>query len=185
MKRVFIALKVFPEGDLLRMISSLKALLGSENIKWVDPANIHLTLAFLGDTEEKRIKILTDILREKCTGFHEFEFVLAGTDIFKNFRDPRIIWIGIMYSEKLMMLNNIVTDSLRENGFIVEEREFRPHLTLGRIKSIRDTENLKSALERYRDKQIQSVHVSEVILFESILSQTGPIYKSLGNFPLS
>ena len=55
MKRIFIAVKVNPEGELLRMFSSLKAILGAENIKWVDPANIHLTLAFLGDTDEKRI----------------------------------------------------------------------------------------------------------------------------------
>jgi len=185
MKRVFIAVKVYPEGDLLRMISSLKALLGAENIKWVDPANIHLTLAFLGDTEEKRIRIVADMLREKCSGFHEFEFVLAGTGVYNSFRDPRVIWIGIKYSEKLLMLNNIVTDGLKENGFIVDEQQFKPHITLGRIKSIRDTENLKTILERYRDCQIQTVQVSEVILFESILSQTGPIYKSLGNFPLS
>jgi 2'-5' RNA ligase len=184
MKRVFIALKVYPEGDLLRMISSLKALLCAENIKWVDPANIHLTLVFLGDTEEKRIKILADILREKCTGFHEFEFVLAGTDIFKNFRDPRVIWIGIKYSEKLLMLNNIVTDGLKENGFIVEERQFKPHLTLGRVKSVKDTENLKIVLERYRDAEFQRVHAKEVILFESILMPTGPLYKPLGKYPL-
>jgi 2'-5' RNA ligase len=166
------------------MMISLKALLGDENIKWVDPANIHLTLAFLGDTGEKRIKILADILREKCTGFHEFEFVLAGTDIFKNFRDPRLIWIGIRYSEKLFLLNNIVTDGLKENGFIVEERQFKPHLTLGRVKSVKDTENLKIVLERYRDTEFQRVHAKEVILFESILMSTGPLYKPLGKYPL-
>lgn len=185
MKRVFIAVKVEPGGELLRMISSLKALLEAENIKWVDTANIHLTLVFLGDTEEKRIKILVSMLRERCTGFNEFEFILAGTGVFKNFRDPRVIWVGIQSSEKLLMLNNTITDGLKENDFEIEDRQFSPHLTLGRIKSVKDTENLKTILERYKNTEFQKVEVKEVILFESILSQTGPIYKSLGNFPLS
>jgi RNA 2',3'-cyclic 3'-phosphodiesterase len=184
MKRVFIAVKVEPGGELLRMISSLKALLGAENIKWVDTANIHLTLVFLGDTEEKRIKILVSMLRERCTGFNEFEFILAGTGVFKNFRDPRVIWAGIQKSEKLLMLNNIITDGLKENDFEIEDRQFSPHLTLGRIKSVKDTENLKTVLERYMDTEFQKIEVKEVILFESILMQTGPLYKPLGKFNL-
>lgn len=185
MKRTFIAVKVNPEGDLLRMISSLKSLLSDENIKWVDPANIHLTLAFLGDTEEKRIKILSGMLSERCTGFGEFDFTLAGAGVFKNFWDPRVIWVGIRSSEKLFMLYNAIAEGLKREGFGIEERQFRPHLTLGRVKSYKDTENLKSVIEKYRDKQFQVVHVNEVILFESILMQTGPIYKSLGNLSLT
>jgi 2'-5' RNA ligase len=185
MKRVFIAVKVEPGGELLRMFTSLKALLGAENIKWVDPANIHLTLAFLGDTEEKRIKIIANILQERCTGFHGFDFELAGVGVFKNYRDPRVIWIGIRSSEKLSMLYNIITEDLKLAGFGIAERQFKPHITLGRVKSVRDTENLKTVLERFRDNQFQIVNVNEVILFESILLQTGPIYKSLGNFSLT
>lgn len=185
MKRIFIAIKVNPEGELLRMFSSLKAALGAENIKWVDPANIHLTLAFLGDTEEKRIRVLSSMLKDKCSGFGEFDFNLTGTGVFKNFRDPRVLWAGIQSAESLIKLNNIIAEGLKLDGFKVEERQFKPHLTLGRVKSVRDTGNLKTVLERIRDNQFQVVHVNEVILFESILIQTGPIYKALGNFDLS
>jgi len=182
MQRVFIAVNVHPESELLRMFSSLRAQLGAEKIKWVDPENIHLTLAFLGDTEEKKIKIIAGILKERCNGFQEFEFVLAGAGVFKNYSDPRVIWAGIELSEKLMMLNNIITEGLREYGFVVEDRPFNPHLTLGRIKSLRDTENLKSALEKYRDVVFQRVEVNEVTFYESILMKTGPIYRVLGTF---
>ena len=184
MKRVFIAIKTEAGGELLRMLSTLKAMLVSEKIKWVDPANIHLTLAFLGDTEEKRIKVLTAMLKEKCTGFNDFEFVLAGAGIFKNYRDPKVIWAGITLSDRLAELNNSIADGLKENGFNVEERPFRPHLTIGRIRSIADTENLKKVLERYRETEFQTVPVREVILFESILMPTGPLYKPLGKFSL-
>jgi RNA 2',3'-cyclic 3'-phosphodiesterase len=184
MKRLFIAVKVNPEDELLRIISSLKAALGAENIKWVDPVNIHLTLSFLGDTEEKHIRDINSMLTDKCSGFGEFDFNLTGTGVFKNFRDPRVLWAGIQSSGKLLMLNNIIAAGLKENGFEIEGRQFKPHLTLGRVKSVRDTENLKTVLERDKDNQFQIVHVSEVILFESILTQTGPIYKPLGKHPL-
>jgi len=184
MKRIFIAVKAEPEGDLLRMFSLLKAALGAETIKWVDPSNIHLTLAFLGDTDETRIVGLKNLLKDKCTGFGEFDFILAGAGIFKNYRDPRVIWVGNRSSERLTMLYNTIAEGLKHIGFELEERPFRPHLTLGRVRSIRDIENLKSVLERYRDNQIQTVHVSEVILFESILMQTGPIYNQLGKYHL-
>ena len=110
MKRVFIAVKVDPDGELLRMISSLKAVLAVENIRWVDPANIHITLAFLGDTGEDKIKILAGMLKEICSGFHEFDFILAGTGVFKNYRDPRVIWVGIKSPEKLYALEKKISE---------------------------------------------------------------------------
>jgi 2'-5' RNA ligase len=184
MKRIFIAVKVEPEEELLTMMTSIKSLLGSENIKWVDPANIHITLAFLGDTEEKRIKTLNSMLNYRCPGFHEFEFFLAGTGVFKNNRDPRVIWTGIRSSDRLSELSGIIKVGLKETGFNIEERPFKPHLTLGRVKSVKDTENLKIVLDKYRETEFQSVLVKEVILFESILQQSGPIYKPLGRFAL-
>jgi RNA 2',3'-cyclic 3'-phosphodiesterase len=185
MKRIFIAVKVEPGSELLRMISTVKALLGAENIKWVDQANIHITLAFLGDTEEERIKNLNNMLKESCRGFHEFDFLLTGTGVFKNFRDPRVIWVGIKSQEKLSKLYDKIADGLNETGFSIEARQFRPHLTLGRVKSVKDTENLKKVLEKYRDTEFQKVFVKEVILFESILMKTGPLYNNLGKFQLS
>jgi len=185
MKRIFIAVKTDPQGDLLRMFSSLKARLGAENIKWVDPANLHLTLAFLGDTEEKKIAVLKSMLNDKCSGFGNFDFHLTGTGVFKNFRDPRVLWVGIRSAERLIQLNKIISEGLKIIGFELEERQFKPHLTLGRVKSIKDTENLKIMLESYRDVHFQTVHVNEVILFESILMQAGPIYKALGNYNLT
>lgn len=185
MKRLFIAVKAEPEGDLLRMFSSLKSLLGKESIRWVDQSNIHLTLAFLGDTEEKLIGSLQLMLEEKCSGFGVFDFALAGAGVFKSFSDPRVIWVGIRSPEKLTLLYKTIAEGLKNIGFEIDERQFRPHLTLGRVKSCRDTENLKSVLEKYRDQQFQIIQVNEVILFESILKQTGPLYKALGNFTLS
>ncbi len=184
MKRIFIALKVNPGETLLRIQSSLKAVLGEERINWTDPLNIHLTLSFLGDTDDDRIKTLSIMLKQKCTGFGEFSLILKGSGVFKNYRDPRVIWIGIENNEKLMNLNADINLGLKDAGFSPEDRPFRPHITLGRIKSIRNTDILRSSLEKYKDAFIQEVPVKEVILFESILKPSGPEYRPAGRFIL-
>jgi RNA 2',3'-cyclic 3'-phosphodiesterase len=183
-KRVFIAVKVEPEIELLRMISTLKSVLATENIRWVDPVNIHITMAFLGDTGEEKIKILAGMLKDKCSDFHEFDFILSGAGVFKSYSDPRVIWAGIKSPDKLYALENRIAEGLKSTGFVIEERRFKPHLTLGRAKSVRDTGNLKNILDKYSDIEFQKVVVKEVILYESNLTQTGPIYKPLGNYSL-
>ncbi|MGB8490666.1 MAG: RNA 2',3'-cyclic phosphodiesterase [Bacteroidales bacterium] len=185
MKRIFIAVRVEAGAGLISMISSLKARLANENIRWIDTANIHLTLAFLGDTEEERIISLTGMLKEKCSGFGDFEFGLGGAGLFKNYRDARVIWAGITGSERLSELNEAIAGGLKENGFPVEVRPFRPHLTIGRLKFLKDPENLRDALEGYGNTEFQTVNVTGVILYESILMRTGSVYRELGKFPLS
>lgn len=184
MKRIFIAINIEPGENLLELHNSFKSFLENEKINWVDPSNIHLTLAFLGDIEEERIKMAGIMLKQKCNGFGEFSFNLTGTGIFKDFRDPRIIWMGINESEKLIKLYEDIKGGLEDTGFPTEDRPFRPHITIGRIKSINNPEALKSIIEKYRDTEIQKVIVDEVILYESILKPTGPVHKSVGVFRL-
>lgn len=184
MKRVFVALKVEPEGNLLRMLSNFRLLLGKEKISWIDTVNIHITLAFLGDIEEKRIEVLRSMLGNICSGFGEFEFNIAGTGVFRNFRDPRVIWAGIEESEKLMKLNKEIIHELKYTGLIIEEHPFEPHVTLGRIKFLKNHDALKSAVIKYQDTFFQKVRIPEVILYESILKPTGPVYIQLGKYSL-
>jgi 2'-5' RNA ligase len=185
MKRIFVAVKIDAGENLLNMISDLKAGLKEERVKWTETDNFHITLAFLGDTEETKIKAINNMLMTTCGGFGEFEIIIKGTGLFKNLSDPRILWSGIETSEKLDKLYDCIKSGLKDTGISLEERPFRPHLTLGRIKGIRDQENLKSLITRYLEAEMQSQPVNEVILYESILSQTGPVYKPLGRFPLS
>jgi 2'-5' RNA ligase len=185
MKRIFIAVKIDAGENLLNMISDLKAGLKEERVKWTETDNFHITLAFLGDTEETKIKAINNMLMTTCGGFGEFEIIIKGAGVFKNFSDPRILWTGIETSEKLDKLYDCIKSGLKDTGISFEERPFSPHLTLGRIKSIRDQENLKLLVAVYLTAEMQSQPVNEVILYESILSQTGPVYKPLGRFPLS
>ena len=184
MKRIFIALKIIPDIKLSDLISTLKAGLKHERISWTNQENIHITLAFLGDTEEKKIENISGMLAGKCKGFGVFDISLAGTGLFRSLTDPRVIWAGISESEKLRFLNSVVKTGLSDVGIRIEDRPFNPHLTLGRIKSINDRDNLKKVLDRSDGEVLQVVPISEVILYESILQQTGPVYKPLGKYSL-
>lgn len=185
MKRVFIAIKTEPGPDLLRMISLLKKTLASESIRWVEQGNLHLTLTFLGETEEKIIRILCGALDERCKGFGTFSIVLSGTGIFKNYRDPRVVWTGILPSPRLDMINGLVMNTLNDLQIRIEDRPFKPHLTIGRIRSLSDNERLKSIIEEYKNTDLQEVAVNEIILYESILLPAGPLYKPLKRFDLT
>lgn len=84
-----------------------------------------------------------------------------------------------------MSLNNHIFRGLTDAGFKLEERSFRPHVTLGRIKYLKDISLLESAIEPFKNVNFQEVFISEVILFESILKPSGPVYRPLGKFSLT
>ena len=179
MKRIFIALKVEAGDTLLKIISSLKSGLSKDIIKWTSPVNIHITLAFIGDTGEKMVNDIGSMLKEKCKGSGKFELMIKGCGVFRSLSDPRIIWFGIVPSEGLMNLNDSVMNGLRGLNIKMEDRPFNPHLTIGRIKRLEDKETLHSLINKFQNSEIQTVPVKEVILYESILLQTGPVYKPL------
>jgi 2'-5' RNA ligase len=179
MKRIFIGLKVDPGEIMMEMISSFKTGLATEQIKWTDPSNIHVTLAFLGNTEEVRIPQLRSMLKEECEGRGKFDLTLKGAGVFRNMSDPRILWTGIGSSQELQQLNEVIMSGLMNLGFDIEDRPYKPHLTLGRIKRISNKEAFNRLIEKYRETAIQTVCVNEVIMFESVLLQTGPVYRPI------
>jgi 2'-5' RNA ligase len=184
MKRIFIAVKVEPGETLLKMISSFKSALNGENVKWTNTDNIHITLLFLGNTEEKQIRIISNILRDTCEGFGKFELMIKGSGVFKSINDPRVIWAGIEPSEKFNKLNGLIKSDLKTAGIILDEHPFKPHLTFGRIKYLNQVNYIKELTDKYSSIEIQKIPVNEVILFESILLQAGPVYKELSKFIL-
>ena len=185
MKRVFIAVKIDPADTLLEMVSDFRTVLKDEKIKWTEIENFHITLAFLGDTEEGKIKDIAAMLKKTCALKRAFEILIKGAGLFKNLKDPRVLWTGIEHSDDLISLFESVSLGLKNRGITLEERHFNPHLTLGRIKSIKNHDELKSLINLYVNREIQNQPVKEIILYESILFHSGPVYKPLWKFPLA
>jgi 2'-5' RNA ligase len=179
MKRTFIAVKLEAGEDLTDAISSLKAELRHEIIRWVEISNMHITLAFIGNTEEPMIKKVGKMLENDLAGTDKFEFDLTGFGVFRNISDPRIIFTGIVNPGKLIEAHEIVKKGLEELDIKLEERQFKPHLTIGRIKDLRDKSTLQRLILKYSGVVLQTVKVSEIIYYESVLLPAGQLYKSI------
>lgn len=179
MQRTFIALKVEPQKEMSDCFRHLRDVLKTEKIKWVDPGKLHITLRFLGDTDPRQVIATGKILQETVPEFIHPEIVFSGMGLFRNIRDPRVLWIGMDPGRILPELKLAIDRKLAGIGFPEEERNFRPHLTLGRIKFIRDRDILEGLIREYRDTAFQKNSVDEIIYYESILRPEGPEYLPL------
>jgi 2'-5' RNA ligase len=184
MKRLFIAVDVRGNADFNSDFDRIRDRLSGEGIKWTKPENTHITLVFLGDTDESRINVIGKILEERCTGFGNFGIVLRNIGVFRNLSDARIIRADIQEAEKLKELNSLISNDLKKAGFTIEDRPFSPHLTIGRVKSLKDRNALKTLIDEYRDVELQRIQVENIILYESILKQSGPEYRPVSTFKL-
>jgi 2'-5' RNA ligase len=184
MKRIFIAVEVIPGKEFDRIFSLLRKTFEIDRVKWVEKRNIHITLAFLGDTRADMINDINTMLVRKCAGSGNFELMIRGLGVFKNLNQPRIIWAGIEPSDKLTMLHRAIITGLDECGTRDVDRLFNPHLTLGRIKELKNTVMIRKFLEEFHEAEIQKVKVNEIILYESILLPSGPDYKPLSKITL-
>ncbi len=185
MKRTFIAIKIHPGEGLMTLMEELRNRLRKSRIKWVEKDNIHITLAFIGNTDENDIESIKHILESARTAHITFPLVFQGIDLFRSLKDPKVIFLQMISSEALNSLRNDICDRLSDKGLFSDSRPFRPHLTLGRPKCIEEKNTLADIISEYRDKTIQSSVIEQVIFYESILTQDGPVYNVIGNYNLS
>lgn len=132
-ERLFIAVKLPPElGEMLnRHIRELPVQL--QFAKWVHPADYHITLQFLGDTDVKDIPALAGALRGVAGGASPFSLALKEWGTFGAPSAPKVLWAGVGGDlKRLYELHRAVTAATQPLGFAVEERPYRPHLTLAR-----------------------------------------------------
>ncbi len=179
MIRTFIAVEI-PE-DLKQALQRLQGEFGRsrDRVTWVKPAGMHITLKFLGDIEEQRIPELGEKIRESCAGRSCFPVRLSGTGVFPGMKRPRVLWVGIVEgAEELRAIFQNLDPRLSEIGFSEEKRPFRPHITLGRIKEIRDPKGFKTQMEMHREVVIGSMTAHAVHLVESRLRPEGAVYRS-------
>lgn len=177
--RTFVAIKIQPEKELAQLFSRLQKEFFVENIRWADPAQLHLTLKFLGETSPIQTEQTKLILETVAAQFAPFQFTLRGLGFFKNQGQPRVLYAGIDDSEILQKLAQETDHQLAGAGFEKETRGFHPHLTLGRIKSIRNKSQLYALVIEFGNAEIQRVDVKEMIFYQSILTPRGPVYKDL------
>jgi len=183
MKRLFAALKILPDVEFLEKYLDLKHELQHEQIKWVEEHNIHITLKFFGETEEHRIPRMCSVLGERALITSPFKLRLSRLGIFGSSYAPKVIWAGIQpYAELALLMKNLHED-MKTVGFEPDRQNLVPHLTLGRIKFLRDKIIFNRIMEEYNAITSLPVNITEMILFESILRREGPEYIVVEKFP--
>ena len=184
MKRIFLAIDITPGAALLDAYDDIRYTLRMEKINWVRKDQMHLTLAFLGDTEENIIPDLVTGIETVMNAHHSFKLTLSGLGVFRNIHDPRVIWIGCQSEKEFQEIKSETDKMLTTLEFEVEDRPFAPHLTLGRIKFMRHLNHLGQLIGVYRDTVFHSENVGKVVLYESKLTTDGPEYYPVHKFSL-
>ena len=180
--RTFIAIKITPEKKLNELTTEFKRSLKMEEIRWVDTQNLHLTLRFLGETSSRQISDVVQLLESVSDHFEPFKFNLRGTGFFKSKGQPKVLHFGVDDDSYLKELVKEIEQGLAGIGFRTEEKEFRPHLTMGRMKYISDKTAFQALVKKFGNYQIQEVEATEVIFYQSILGSVGPTYIPIKTF---
>jgi 2'-5' RNA ligase len=185
--RVFIAIPLNTEthDELSALQDKLRN--ASADVKWTQPDCIHLTLKFLGEVDEKKLEAVKSALLETAKKHSSFAIQLSHVGAFPRLSYPRVIWIGIDEGQKeSKALQCDIEEALENLSFKKENREFTPHLTLGRLRSNNNKQRLIELLGKEKDFASNSkVPVKKIVLFQSTLTPKGPIYTVLSEFPLA
>jgi RNA 2',3'-cyclic 3'-phosphodiesterase len=178
--RAFIAIEL-NEG-MHSKLASLQSVLKKSNadVKWTAPESIHLTLKFLGNIDSQKIKEIEKILNEISGEITPFILTLKGIGAFPDLDYPRVIWVGAESGvPQSKQLSKTIEEKLEKIGFPREGREFHPHITLGRVKSFKNKDNLKEMIEAAKFEAKSAVGVNHLTLFKSRLSREGSVYTPL------
>ncbi len=183
--RSFIAIEV-PQPLLARMGELQRELRQMEaGINWVRPEGIHLTLKFLGSISAEELEKLARAVAPVVAAWKPFELRIHGLGCFPSGRNPRVIWVGIdRGGGEASSLQKVIEDTAAEVGFPREARPFKPHLTLGRVRTPRGKSSFPQVMEKHKDVEIGTFLAREVYLFKSELKPSGAVYTKLQTFPM-
>ena len=153
-------------------------------VRAVSAEQLHLTLRFLGDTDEGLVEGIKRVMASAVRGVEPFPLHFEGVGAFPNPRRARVVWIGLRGAEPLVEMSRIIERGVVDLGFAPENRPFRPHATVARVKNLRRHERLASLLERWGDRSFSVMEVRSLELKRSQLTPHGPIYSTVHSTPL-
>lgn len=183
--RSFIAI---PIADPARtaVVAYLERLRGTVGgVAWTRPENLHLTLKFLGDIPVGRVKSLTDRLHAVGVVTAPFTLQIVGVGAFPNLARPRALWIGVA-APALLPLADAVDAACVAERFAPDERGFRPHVTLGRVRaSTRVRAPDLAFLAADGNCEFGLAPVERIVLFRSELRSGGARHTALATVPLT
>jgi len=154
------------------------------DVKWVAPANTHLTLKFLGEIKDQQVVEVCDIAKQVAAWHAGFDIAFESVGTFGG-KSARVVWVGITEgSDKLSELQKDLEGRLADASFPPENREFSPHLTICRVRNPKAGFKLAEAAKRFEQFKLGSISAEAVCVYQSQLTPAGPVYTLLGKFGL-
>ena len=185
MIRSFIAFELPQRAKetLVRIQEQMKR--AGSGIGWVKPGGIHLTLNFLGNIQETQVDELSQAMKESAAGFGPLELAFSEAGAFPGMKNPRVIWVGLMgQTDRLAAIKKRLDELLQPLGFEPEQRSFKPHLTLGRVKKKINPALLSAVISEVEIDEKKPFVVSHLILYKSQLFPDGAEYTPLATVGL-
>ena len=183
--RAFLA--VDPPEEIFREIIGIQERLKKTikgDIRWVRPEGIHLTLKFFGYVYQSDVANISLVVKNNVAYMKTLMLNVRNVGAFPTTTRPRVLWLGIDGdTDPLISLQAEMDTGFQEYGFKKEDRPFRPHLTLARVKEPKGLIGLAEAVKENGDYVAGSFSVSGLTLFKSDLKPTGAIYTKLSYFP--
>ncbi len=185
MLRLFVAWSVPVEvrKEIQSVVRPLQAELPP--CSWVRPQAYHITFAFVGDQPEAVVEKLSEAVGPAAASCAKFEAVLRGAGFFPSSRRPRVGWLGFEPQQPMVELGKAIGDAVRSAGLPVDDKPFRPHLTLVRTKDRWSCPQASKLLQSFESWKSQTMSVDHVSIYSSQLDPSGAVHTELGRFLLA
>jgi 2'-5' RNA ligase len=164
----------------------------AQSITWTFVTKIHLTLRFLGETNQAQHEIISHRLTQVTMNQPAFQLSLGALGCFPNFREPNVVWLGLQGElAKLEHLQKQIEQFAREADFVPENRPFAPHITIGRARRHSNRPELRRAgaalqnflgeleVQQRQTIQIDPFVVNQIVHMQSELQPEGARYTPL------
>ncbi len=186
--RVFVAI-AFPDevkercGALVARLKTGIQFTGAHPT-WVKTQSLHLTLAFLGRTPLTALPAVERIMDSAAISQKAISLSLRGVGLFPTPKNPRVISLHLHGDlVRLERLQDELSKQLRESGFAVDDRPFRPHVTLARLKSMRGLPGVRDIVQTHSEARVGEVRVDRLTLYRSHLLPDGAEYEVIYEAP--
>ena len=164
-----------------RVIKEFKQI--DTKIKYVELANLHLTLKFFGEIDTEGLELLEEKIAKVVSEFKPFDIKIKGCGAFPNNNHIKVIWVGIDEDSIIRELHDKLDKEFTKLGFD-RDKKFSTHLTIGRMKSAKNKDKVKATIEEFSDIEIGEMTVNRISLKKSTLKPSGPVYEDLKVFEL-
>ena len=185
--RTFLAVDLLPgqRRKACRIIEDLQQ--RSDQFKWSREENLHITLNFLGPVPEVELNQVCDAAAQAVQGIPAFDIQVEGLGAFPILERPRVVWAGVTEGRsQLQELQQHLEAGLEPLGFPPDRRQYRPHLTLGRIKRAGKANSaVIDYVRQHETIELGASCVDSVIVFSSFLDRSGPVYTPLTTIELA